>query len=334
MYKISLRIILCFYTMLCFVACAVGGSEYIPEQDLSADHQLSVGLTKSQDDAVSDGESQINTIDLLLFNSNNGEKESSYSSADSGDTNKLGLTTTKGKKNLFAIVNYPGGDLANCEDQQQLQSITIDLTSQRQDDLTMVGEKTVNVMSGFNETSINVSRLVGKIVLKSVKVEKPYDNGHIKIKRAFMKHVNTKSKLRGSSYSPEVVNPFWQGYSSDQPNYLACLTEDLKVTGNDKGELCHFYVFENTRTLNPTVLFIEAEYKQKQGNDIKLVYYPIVIKTGQRNAVLRNNVYTLSATIKRPGTTTPDIAGDTGDLDVNAEVEDWENAEEKEFEFE
>ncbi|MGL4227349.1 MAG: hypothetical protein ACRCR3_01685 [Tannerellaceae bacterium] len=42
----------------------------------------------------------------------------------------------------------------------------------------------------------------------------------------------------------------------------------------------------------------------------------------------------MSATIKRPGTTTPDIAGDTGDLDVNAEVEDWENAEEKEFEFE
>ena len=334
MYVIVLRIALVVLITMSLGACSVDTSENVLDLDSLEKHRLTVGVTKTQEETVTHGESQINSVHLFLFQSDTGKKESESLFDQEGGMTSHSMKSTIGTKNLFAIVNYPHNDLSQCDDQQQLQALTVNLESQHKDDLTMVGEKAVEVKGGINETSIHVTRLVAKIILKRVTVDKPYNNGHIKVKRAFMKQVNAESKLRGSAYSPEVSNPVWQGYAEHDANYLAQLTEDIKLTGNDKEDLCHFYVFQNTDETSSTVLFIEAEYKQLQGNKTRLVYYPIVIKTGGRVGVQRNNIYTLSATIKRPGTPVPEITDKTGDLEVNVDVDDWEIGDEAELEFE
>lgn len=330
---VKLSKLLLFVLILIHLFACNSTSEIDDISDQVSNNQthLSINLLKGEMSLSSLEEFHVKTLDLFLFDAFQGQKETSFFIKEFENTQNNILTSTTGSKTLIGVANYDKEGFWNCQHIDQIQEVCIDLESQYSGLLTMVGEQSVEIKEGYNQTQLDMTRLVGKVILKNVTVEKPYDNGHIKVTRAFMMNVNATSKLRGKVATPEVVNPVYQGYIPHQSNYMLDLSADIKITGNNKENLCQFYVFENTSEMNPTVLFIEAEYKQQQGNKTKLVYYPIVIKSEGEDVVLRNNVYTLSAKIKRPGTTVPEINDQKGDLEVNVAVEDWIDAEEQDI---
>lgn len=329
MYVRYCKVFITLTILVNLLACSTASDiDEIPSIDSNTETNLFINFLRGEIDLSFLDESLVNTLDLFLFNAHDGLKEAAHSADESEDQSCI-MSSSTGSKILMGIANHNKETLANCQDVRQMQELSVDLHSQYNGLLTMVGEKQIEIKGGYNQTELNLTRLVGKIILKKVTVEKPYNNGHIKVKRAFMMNVNTTSKLRGKTASPEVSNPVYQGYTEHASFYLSFLSADIKIIGNNKENLCHFYVFENTSETNPTVLFIEAEYKQQQGNKTTLVYYPIVIKSEGKNAVLRNNAYTLSAKIRRPGTTQPEIGNQVGDLEVSVAVEDWMDTEEQ-----
>lgn len=209
-----------------------------------------------------------------------------------------------------------------------LHTSKVDLSTQSIGRFTMVGEQEFHVNKGLNETTVSLTRLVAKVVLKSVAISKEYQD-KITVNRAFMMNVNGESFLQGTEEDRNVEfnNPVTHGYdASAEGIYNTDLSQQIDTIPSA------FYVFENKGATAKTMLVIQATYKKQNGTSVP-VYYSIVVKTDGAEKLLRNNVYTLSATIKRPGSLTPEEPTESGDLEVSISVDPWKTNKDQEESF-
>lgn len=284
------------------------------------------------------------TEDYLTQTLNNGEEPKIFSAKPSIGHKRFAIVancaTVLGfdETNAWVDLAFDGKTIA---DLTGFYATKVHLSSQTVGDFTMVGEQNFEIKKGLNETSINLTRLVAKVVLKSVTVDSDYANS-IQIKRAFMMNVNGVSWMRGTTTGDyEYHDPISNGFVN-QGQYAEGYLSQLSSIFTAPYTAPVFYVFENKgkRYVNSefndsakTMLVIEADYKKKSG-EIVSVYYSIVLKTGEDEKVLRNNAYTLSATIKRPGSLNPEEPSLSGDLEVRITVDPWETNDEQNESFE
>lgn len=310
-------------------SCSSNDSENLLNEVLQkGELHVDVKSGESGSETKPDDDAKIKNLHLFVFKNkkgeaDNGEKEV-YKSLDfsNGSTPSVfSSKPTQGHKDLVVVANYNDLDESKIYQLGHLQSTKAFLKDQTEGNFTMVGEQPFEVKGGLNETTVNLTRLVSKVVLKSVEIDANSSvNGKIEVERAFMMNVNGESKLQGEGEGKdvEVNNPVMHGYQltkENDPNYLESLTK------NWSNAPLNFYAFEN-KGATATMLCIEATYTKNDGTKVP-VYYSIVVKTGEEAKILRNNVYTLSATIKRPGSLVPEIPSDKGDLEVSISVDEW-----------
>ena len=297
--------------------------EALPKAELHVDVKSTDIEFGTKPNAEASSEATIKNLHLLVFKNkegieDNGHKEL-YEGKDfsiDGTSSVFSHKPTLGHKDLVIVANYDGEKLSATQDLTSFCSTQKALLStQEEGNFTMVGEQRFEVKGGLNETTVNLSRLVAKVVLKSVAVTNDLEKT-IKPKRAFMMNVSNESWLRGAGVSVGAGDPIAHGYKVDK-NYLAALTSSYSQDAAST-----FYVFENQAGIAKTMLVIEADYTKKDQSVVP-VYYSIVVKTGNDAKILSNNVYTLSAKIKRPGSLEPEVPSDSGDLEVSIKVDEW-----------
>lgn len=288
--------------------------EALPKGELQINVKSDAQTTESNADAT------INNLHFLIFKDGKIEHYQTKNISQLAESTIFSHKPTTGVKDLAVVANWSGASVAKDETKGNFNNKIVELEDQAVGNFTMVGEQNFTVNKGLNETTVNLTRLVSKVVLNSVSVdENSAVNGKIQVKRAFMMNVNGESKLQGTGEGKdvEVNNPVMQGYKAGN-TYLAALSQTYIANAASK-----FYVFENKGATAKTMLCIEAEYLKKSGEKVP-VYYSIVVKTDKDEKVLRNNVYTLSATIKRPGSLEPgDPSNNEGDLEVSISVDEW-----------
>lgn len=305
--------------------------EALPKGELHVDVKSGESGSDTKPNAEIDSETAIKNLHLLVFKNiqahdDNGKTEH-YDGKDlseEGASSIFSSQPTQGNKDLFVVANLVNEKLSNVTTIKEFLSHKALLSTQTAGNFTMVGEQRFEVKGGLNETTVRLTRLVAKVVLKTVTVSPEYSKD-IVIKRAFMMNVSNESWLRGSDISVGAGDPIAHGYLAGNEDYLEVLTSAYSSEAASS-----FYVFENNGTNAKTMLCIEAEYKKKSGESV-LVYYSVVVKTGNEDKVLRNNIYTLSAAIKRPGSLVPEIPSGSGDLEVSISVDEWiDNPEQSE----
>lgn len=308
--------------------------EALPKGELHVDVKSGETDLDTKPNVEVDSETAIRNLHLFVFknmeNHDDNGKIEHYAGKDLSQDEAstiFSVQPTQGYKDLIVVANLQNDELSKITSMNEFFMQKALLTTQVKGNFTMVGEQRFQVNGGLNETTINLTRLVSKVVLKSVSVVADLQDSITPV-RAFMMNVSNESWLRGSGISVGAGDPIAHGYNDSSSNYMAALTADY--TANVAS---NFYVFENRGATAKTMLCIEAEYLKKSGEKVP-VYYSIVVKTGDDAKVLRNNVYTLSATIKRPGSLHPEIPSDHGDLEVSITVDPWETNAEQEESFE
>lgn len=322
-------------------SCSSNDSENLLNEVLQKG-ELHVDVKSDQGEANlnSNVDAKINNLHLFVFKNkdgqdDNGNKED-YKSIDfsNGSTPSVfSSKPTQGHKDLVVVANHletKDDKFADIPSLLAFYNQKAYLSTQAEGNFTMVGEQRFEVKGGLNETTVNLTRLVAKVVLKPVAVANDLQSKITPV-RAFMMNVNGVSWVRGTSTGDAEYNePIFNGYRNDGTyagGYLSQLSSSFSDTPNNS----IFYAFENkgkkiinsvVKESDKTMLCIEATYTKNDGTEVP-VYYSIVVKTGEEAKILRNNVYTLSATIKRPGSLVPEIPSDKGDLEVSISVDEW-----------
>lgn len=125
--------------------------------------------------------------------------------------------------------------------------------------------------------------------------------------------------------------------STSRASYLteAISTTAMSGTASYSANKYWFYLFPNSSTNNPTALVIEGIFKATSDDAETTVYYPIIINKTQLNTnisggtgttsgnISRNTLYTLTATIRSIGTTSPTGNIDPASLNITINVANW-----------
>lgn len=292
--------------------------------------ELQINVKSDAQTAESNTDATIKNLHFLIFKYGSREVYQAKDLSQLAESTVFSSKPTTGAKDLAVVANWSGASVAENETKENFNNKRVELKDQSVGNFTMVGEQKFTVNKGLNETTVNLTRLVAKVVLRSVTVDENSEvDGKIQVKRAFMMNVNGESKLQGTGKGKdvEVKNPVMQGYEKigeNDPTYLDKLSKDYEANPLD------FYVFENRSTTKKTMLVIEANYTKADGKTKIPVYYSVEVKTKHNDEdvaqpkVLRNNVYTINATIKRPGSLEPgDPSINEGDLEVSISVDEW-----------
>lgn len=324
-------------------SCSSNDSENLLNEVLQkGELHVDVKSGESGSETKPDDDAKINNLHLFVFKNkdgqdDNGNKED-YKTIDfsNGSTPSVfSSKPTQGLKDLVVVANHiqtEVGEFNKIPTISEFYKQKAYLSTQAEGNFTMVGEQRFEVKGGLNETTVNLTRLVAKVVLKPVAVANDLQSKITPV-RAFMMNVNGVSWVRGTSTGDAEYNePIFNGYINDGTyagGYLYQLSSNFSNTPNNS----IFYAFENKGATAKTMLCIEANYTKHDGTKVP-VYYSIVVKTDGEAKILRNNVYTLSATIKRPGSLKPEIPSADGDLEVSISVDEWKINDEQIESFE
>lgn len=313
-------------------SCSSNDSENLLNEVLQkGELHVDVKSGESGSETKPDDDAKIKNLHLFVFKNkkgeaDNGEKEvyKSIDFSEPGTPSVFSSKPTQGHKDLVVVANHletKVGEFAKIPTISEFYKQKAYLSTQAEGNFTMVGEQRFEVKGGLNETTVNLTRLVSKVVLKPVAVANDLQSKITPV-RAFMMNVNGVSWVRGTSTGDAEYNdPIFNGYINKDAyaeGYLSQLSSSFSNPSNNS----IFYAFENKGATAKTMLCIEANYIKEDGTKVP-VYYSIVVKTGEEAKILRNNVYTLSATIKRPGSLKPEIPSADGDLEVSISVDEW-----------
>ena len=189
--------------------------------------------TKAISSSIKD--SQKNSLQVFIFNTETGKRENSAYVA-SGAT--ATLSSFKGSKKIWAIVNYPGQLMAETE--AELRALTSNLSQNSLENFIMTGYKTVTIAGVDQAVSVNVQRLASRIRIdKFVKntAENDLKDYTITLKEVYLKNISGDARMDSSfdmtegettrlatnTYQPLV----WYG----KLNQAAVLAESAAVKG-------------------------------------------------------------------------------------------------------
>ena len=287
-------------------------------------------------------ESQINTIQVLVFDTSSGL----IAAYKNFGTSKTGtISTTSGGKTVWAVVNGP--DLSNIGSLTVLQNTPFDLSANSTTasaGFVMAGSNTCTVSAGASAPcTISVSRFAARVALVSVTNAVPSSMGHLTVEKIFLSNVVGNQNLAGDAtptiwYNKQgrkdettrsadhIINGTGYKASCESLTY-----KDVNPTIVDNGATHTpatpylFYTYPNSSTTAPagftstfngerTVLTVLARVN---GTDY---YYPVVLDDA---VVERNTAYTVGLTITGLGSTDPDTPVAKGSISATISVSGW-----------
>lgn len=306
-------------------------------------HVPDVRMTKaSAYTTAQDYETSVNSVQVLVFNKVSGLLEKYYDAGTS--LSGINLTSTIGEKTVWAVVNGP--DLKDIQTLVNLRNTAISLgvhnSLTKTVGMVMTGSKDVTLSSTSTTCTVDVSRLVSRVVLGSVKNSLPKAYGDITLVSAMLTNVVGNQNIEGSAdalewynrYGRADENPQVQSHMIDGSKYKATCPDltykainatVTSATPHAPDTPYFFYTmpnssanapsaFSTTFTAQRTVLVVKAQFSAQ------MYYYPVVLDSA---ALERNKTYYVKMDITGPGSYDPNTPVKKGDCTTSVVVADW-----------
>ena len=313
----------------------------------SVDTRVVGTLTGEEDNTIS-------TVVVGVFR-NDGNALDGLADAIENVTVNSGLVSTKvkctaGSRDIIVVANASGTDydlLKTATTKAQFLATILNLSDKGQSSskVLMTGNAQFDLVAGDNSKPINVTRLVARVQLTSLKCSftKSYANAVLEVDKIFLHNALFYYSVDGTA----PVSPvFRTGYDLVTPaslldtNLKDVISTPYSLAGDGGNEYLtknhYFYTFPNGLT-TPTKLVISGKfYPNGTSGAFNYVYYPIDVNKDQVYTgtppvlvpntgvgILRNTIYSISAKIFRPGVTDPDKPLDPASISLTITVTPW-----------
>lgn len=269
--------------------------------------------TPSAEDAVSD-------LQVFVFDHETGGLEA-YGSKTNATS--LKLTCLPGDKDIVALVNAPS--CASVSNLSGLQSLTSSLADNAAGKLVMSGQVRKTLSSTVKSAEIDVSRIAAKVTLLSVKNDmalKVNQDKDFVVTGVYL--INVAGDRKYLSDSDPALDKWYHKMKYESANTLPFLYDAPETSvkyGTTYSSQHHFYCYPNhtetdanegTWTARKTRLVVEATL----GGET--CYYPVTLTD-----IDQNTAYTVTLTVTRPGSPSPDIPVSTEEATFTVKVKDW-----------
>lgn len=281
------------------------------------------GQTKAAGTVQTADEDNLNSVQVFVFTSN-GTLES-YKSATTGN---LEIACTRGSKQVVALVNAPViRDITSITSISALSGqVTTLLGDNKAKSFYMYGMKHVSVDAASVAVTLEVKRLVAKVVIQKITnriAVSQYKSSPIEVTGIYLINVASALEFSGRGDPTDWLNKRKNTMKSDclfyeKPTscYIECDESESKAH--------YFYCYPNP-VENDTA---DAEWSPRHtrlvvetriGNNT--FYYPITLPK-----LAANTVYTIGElTITRTGALDPDVIDVTGSATFTITVAPWNN---------
>ena len=291
-------------------------------------------------------ESTINNVVVAIFDASGNIVGSPQPVQGPLTNSQVSVTGSSLMTQAAVAVNVPVSSFSSVKTLSDFESVKADLdytatadasaagtTQQYATALPMAGEGTVTIAESAGTATIQLTRLVGKVILSGISpnFSGVYANASFTPTEVFMYNVPSTANCNATSATSAIASSptFLQGeqvsplLTTNPKNYLG--TGALSGTAQTlpwSNQYFSFYVFPNSSSTAQTQLMIKGLFKMNSSDTGTTVYYPITLNSG---TVQNNKVYNLTAVIGSIGTTNP-TAPMNVPVGVTLNVVDWPSA--------
>jgi len=305
-------------------------------QSCSIDSPIDIGKQETKISLKSPSLKSLERIDLFFFNNDSLKRLDSYQRFENVSFDSVNGASRKGDKILVAIANYPGEfTWENSFSYSKLKSTICCLADEDPSSPIMSGE--TRVRRGADQgCQLVLEPLLAQIHINSICCDfhnRPYSSEKLKNVRLYLVNVNSKCEmLRKEGFKPtDIVNNGRLNenqlleWNCPEMIYNSLGTEiGDNVVSPDLDFFCYPNDTEEEGVGSPfTRLVIEGQI------DGVTYYYPLNINeegfgySQGKKGIDRNVKYSLDITITRKGSTDPDIAVETGAVEIVCSVLEW-----------
>lgn len=285
-----------------------------------------------------DDDNTITRVTVGLFDKATGKTD--VISEGTLDANKrIEIKGTEGDRDIIVVANAPAKTFAGVMTIADFRTKTLSLT-QDKTLIPMSGESTASValVGGEKKTAdVEISRLVARVQLISVKTafdaSGQYANASFKMDKVFLYNAKSTSTVAATPVTTDLVH----GHDGQAVGVASLLDAITAVSiGTDAITTpYYYYAFANGATkATATKLVIAGYFKADATSAEVYVYYPGVINRAQdgtdidgntdsHTGIVRNNTYSVKATIKSIGVDSPAKFMEPAALDLGITVAKW-----------
>lgn len=310
------------------------------------------GIYSDENVLTQAGDNTINTIDILVFSNNSASPTLSkldmiktFTSADLLVSPEITITTSSGEKMIYAVANSHGINWNIVKTLGDFNTVFADLSKENLNNFTMVGHSTGDIKTKPT-SNIVLSRIISRIKLNSLSINfsnTVHSGKKLTDVKIYMINVNKEKLLcDGITSGATILNRGGLIPSDMESLAINGMLYDNVGTDLSDGEryssIHTFHCYENTISSESienkfTRLVIEGKI------DGTSYYYPISINregfgyTSGAEGIEKNTCYSLSVTILREGSSSPDIILDKGTVNVVITSTDWKYIDNGNIEF-
>ena len=296
-------------------------------EKVSLEVVMSSSETTKVTGAGGDEEKSVSDYQVFVYDRSSGKLEA-YDTPDPS-AESVTLKCTTGDKDIVVLANAP--DMSSKTSYAEFLAATSYLSDNSVGNLVMEGHAACTITSAVNSVTVNVRRVVAKVVLEEIKVDfesDVYDGMDFVLKNAYLTNVAADKKYLADGKAAPTT---WYNkvFRTSDAAVDALVFDSLGNTELDNPDEYtdkhHFYCYPNPHVEDtfstewsprPTRLVVEAQL----GDD--LYYYPVSLP------VLKQNTrYHVSLKIVRPGATSPEQDMDRYAASFTIKVEEWEGPE-------
>ena len=237
------------------------------------------------------------------------------------------MECTTGPKEIIVLANAP--DVSSKVSYDAFVATSSYLKDNAVGSLVMEGHASCDITSAMSTVTVNIRRIVSKVVLEKVEVDfesDVYDDMDFILKSAYLTNVAAEKKYLAKEETPALwYNQIVRSDATEVDDLVFGDLEDTELENpSEYTDKHHFYCYPNPCdedsfssewSPRPTRLVVEAEL----GGE--LYYYPVALPPLQQNTK-----YHVSLRIVRPGATSPEQDMDKSDASFTITIEEWEES--------
>lgn len=289
---------------------------------------------------IQSDDNHIQTLEIFVFRVNAGAPDDGaldgyrkFTAAELGNLTNLEVQTTTGNKIIYAVANSHRSNWKGVNTRAAFEQQTALLADENLKSFIMVGSAEAQLQVA-STVAFTIKRLVARVKVNCIKTAfagGPYEDMELKDVKAYLLYAQAEKLIfNGLGDNLKIYN---EGEAKSEDSGTCAMAgmiyDDLGTNISDAGyETSHwFYCFENGFTdENDTDKFTRVVIEGELNGTV--YYYPIVL-----DEVKRNCSYSIDVTIKRPGSTDPNLDVEKGTLLVTVSVKDWEPVSDSVVEF-
>lgn len=313
------KLIFAAFAALALASCNEAPVE-APLTDEMVELEVSVPIVQTRLAGTPTGEDAVGNLQIFVFDQESGELEA-YGSQNNAKS--LTLKCLPGEKDIVALVNAPS--CASVANLSGLDAMTSSLKDNAAGKLVMSGQTRKTLSTTDKSATIDVSRIAAKVTLLSVKNDmalKVNQDKEFVVTGVYL--INVAGDRKYLSDSEPALDKWYHKMKYEGTNTLSFLYDAPKASvkyGSTYSSPHHFYCYPNhtstdanggTWTARKTRLVVEATL----GGET--CYYPVTLA-----GVDQNTAYTVTLTVTRPGSPSPDIPVSTEEATFTVNVKDW-----------